>query len=143
MFVRSVLTMAAITSAASVAAQQGNTMIYLPTPSPAEAAAAAAAGPVLKAGTEVPLALSGSAKSRKFGVGQRVPLTVSADVRLGTTVVIPAGATAEGEVTAIEGKGVVAKPLYVRVNDKLVRLAGSFGAAGARATLGEDLAISQ
>jgi hypothetical protein len=71
-----------------------------------------------------------------------VPLTVTSDVKLGWTTVIPAGTEAVGEVTALKGKDITAKPLYVRVKGKAVRLAGTFGGTGARATLGEDLKLN-
>jgi hypothetical protein len=124
-------------------AQDGNWMVAAQAPKTA-AAAAAAAGPVLKAGTEVPLKLSDSAKAKKLAVGQRVPLAVATDVRLGTNVVIPAGAAAEGEVTALEGKNVAtAKVLNVRVAGKLVRLIGNFGGPRGRAFLGEDIKLAR
>jgi hypothetical protein len=115
-------------------AQEGNYMMPVQRPK-AATAAAGAQGPVLKAGTEVALKISDSAKSQKLGVGQRVPLVVASDVRLGTAVVIPAGTTGEGEVTTLQGKNVAAKALYVRLNGKLVRLSGDL----AKATLGEDV----
>ena len=120
---------------ANAVAQEGNYMMPVQRPKASAAAAAGAQGPVLRAGTEVALKLSDSAKNQKFGVGQRVPLVVTSDVRLGTAVVIPAGATGEGEVTALQGKTVAAKALYVRLNGKLVRLSGDL----AKATLGEDV----
>ena len=133
MFNRPVLGFVALVFAGSALAQEGNYL--MPVQRPKAKAATTAQGPVLKAGTEVALKLSDSARNQKFGVGQRVPLVVASDVRLGAAVVIPAGATGEGEVTALEGKNVAAKALYVRVNGKLVRLSGDL----AKATLGEDV----
>ncbi|QIK78234.1 hypothetical protein G7077_04260 [Sphingomonas piscis] len=128
--------------ASSAVAQSGNWMVDLPASPPAKpAAAATGSGPSLKAGTEVKLALAPAAKGKKLGVGQRVPLTVASDVKLGWTTVIPAGTEAEGEVTAVNGGDLTAKPLYVRVKGKAVKLAGTFGSSG-KATLGEDLKVN-
>ena len=121
-------------------AQQGNYM--MPVMPPQAAAAAQGQGAVLKAGTVVPLKLSDSAKGKKLGIGQRVPLTVASDVRLGAAVVIPAGASAEGEITAQSGTALTAKPLYVRVGNKLARLSGTFDGGKGRATLGEDVKLT-
>jgi hypothetical protein len=140
-----VLGAGAFVMAHAAIAQEGNWMVPALGAKPGAAAAAAAAtGPVLKAGTEVPLKLSDTAKGKKLGVGQRLPLAVATDVRLGTSVVIPAGAVAEGEITALEGKNVAAaKVLNVRVAGKLVRLIGSFGGPRGRAFLGEDIKVAQ
>jgi len=127
--------MAALSVSATAVAQQGNWMMPEPERRPAPATAAGAQGPLLKAGTEVSLRVSDSARTQKLGVGQRVQLVVASDVRLGSAVVIPAGATGEGEVTAVSGKTIAAKALYVRVNGKTVRLKGDL----AKATLGEDV----
>ena len=87
-------------------------MIPAPAPKASTAAPAPmAAGSVLKAGTIVPLKLADAAKGKKLGVGQRVPLAVASDLRVGSNIVIPAGAAAEGEITALEGKTVAAKVL--------------------------------
>jgi hypothetical protein len=121
-------------------AQQGNYM--MPVMPPPQAAAAQGAGAVLKAGTVVPLKLSEAAKGKKIAVGQRVPLTVAADVKLGAAVVIPAGASAEGEVTAQSGATLSAKPLYVRVGNKLARLSGTFDGGSGRVTLTDDVKLT-
>ena len=130
----------AMTCAASALAQQGNYM--MPILPPPAAAAQGHQGPVLKAGTPVQLKLSDSAKGKKIGVGQRVPLTVASDVRLGSAVVIPAGASAEGEVTGQSGATLTAKPLYVRVGNKLARLSGTFNSGSGKVTLSEDLKVT-
>ena len=140
---RCVIGLIAIAASGSAIAQDGNWMMPAPVRPAAAAAAAAAQGPVLKAGTEVPLKLSDAAKGKKLGVGQRVPLAVATDVRLGTTIVIPAGAAAEGEITALQGKGVAARVLNVRVGAKLVRLTGNFDGARGQAYLGEDVRVAQ
>lgn len=142
MSIRLALGLVALAGAGSALAQDGNWMVPAPAPKAGAAAAAAAQGPVLKAGTEVPLKLSDAAKGKKLGVGQRVSLAVASDVRLGSNVVIPAGAVAEGEITALQGSGVAAKALNVRVGSKLVRLTGSFDGARAKAFLGQDIKLS-
>lgn len=129
----------AMACAGSAMAQQGNYMMpVMPPPQ----AAAAQGGAVLKAGTVVPLKLSESAKGKKIGVGQRVPLTVASDVRLGSAVIIPAGASAEGEVTGQSGASVTAKPLHVRVGNKLARLSGTFNGGTGRVTLADDVKLT-
>lgn len=140
MSIRLALGLVAMTCAGSAMAQADNHMMPVLTPSPA-AAAPAYKGPVLKAGTPVQLKLSDAAKGKKIGVGQRVPLTVASDVRLGSAVVIPAGASAEGEVTEQRGAAVIAKPLYVRVGNKLARLSGTFDSGSGKVTLSEDLKV--
>lgn len=140
MAVRLALGFVAFACAGSALAQQGNYM--MPIMPPPQAAAKGGQGAVLKAGTPVSLKLSEAAKGKKIGVGQRVPLTVASDVRLGTAVIIPAGASAEGEVTGQKGALVTAKPLYVRVGNKLARLSGTFDGATGRATLTEDLKLT-
>lgn len=141
---RLTLGLIAFATAGSAIAQDGNWMIPAPArPAGAIAAAAAAQGPVLKAGTQVPLRLADAAKGKKLGVGQRVSLAVATDVLLGTTIVIPAGAAAEGEITALEGKVVAARALNVRVGAKLVRLTGKFDGGRGQAFLGEDVRVAQ
>ena len=144
MSVRLVLGLIALASAGGAYAQDGNWMVPAQGPAAGAAAAAAAAakGPVLKAGTEVSLKLADAAQGKKLGVGQRVPLAVASDVRLGSSIVIPAGAAAEGEITALQGKNVAAKVLNVRVAGKLVRLIGSFNGSSGRGFLGEDVKVA-
>lgn len=142
MSARLVLGLVALVSAGGALAQDGNWMVPAQGPAAGTAAAAAAKGPVLKAGTEVPLKLADAAQGKKLGVGQRVPLAVASDVRLGTNIVIPAGAAAEGEITALQGKNVAAKVLNVRVAGKLVRLIGSFNGSSGRGFLGEDVKVA-
>lgn len=142
MSARLVLGLVALVSAGGALAQDGNWMVPAQGPAASAAAAAAAKGPVLKAGTEVPLKLADAAQGKKLGVGQRVPLAVASDVRLGTNIVIPAGAAAEGEITALQGKNVAAKVLNVRVAGKLVRLIGSFNGSSGRGFLGEDVKVA-
>jgi hypothetical protein len=86
-----------------VAAQAAASQV--PAPAPAAAAPAAAIisssqESVLRSGTPVALTMSESitTNGKKLRVGQRVRLAVASDVRLGTSVVIPAGSLAEGEI---------------------------------------------
>lgn len=144
MNVRLIAAIGALFLGQTALAQEGNWMMPAPAPSAAaQKAVAVAQGPTLKAGTEVPLKLADSAKGRKLGVGQRVPLAVASNVTLGSAVVIPAGAVAEGEVTALQGKTLAARALNVRVGTKLVRLTGTFDGARAKAFLGEDIRVTQ
>lgn len=143
MFIRLASGLFAITCAGSAMAQQGNYMMPIMPPPQAVAAAQGQKGAVLKAGTPVPLKLSEAAKGKKLGVGQRVPLTVASDVRLGSAIVIPAGASAEGEVTGQRGAVVAAKPLYVRVGNKLARLSGTFDGGTGKVTLTEDVKLAE
>ena len=106
---------------------------------------------VLRAGTEVPLTMSESitTNGKKLRVGQRLKLAVASDVRLGTTVVIPAGSIAEGEVTDVRYKGmwgksgaIEARVLNVRVGERLIRLSGTFDDKGVTGTAGVVAAIA-
>jgi hypothetical protein len=100
---------------------------------------------VLRAGTPVPLVMSETitTNGKKLRVGQRVRMAVASDVRLGTSVVIPAGSIAEGEVTDVRNKGmwgksgrIEARALSVRVGDRLIRLSGTFDDKGVTGTAG-------
>ena len=106
---------------------------------------------VLRAGTEVPLTMSESitTNGKKLRVGQRLKLAVASDVRLGSTVVIPAGSIAEGEVTDVRYKGmwgksgaIEARVLNVRVGERLIRLSGTFDDKGVTGTAGVVAAIA-
>lgn len=100
---------------------------------------------VLRAGTEVPLRLEEALDSndKTMREGHRFRLTVANDVMLGTSVVIPAGTQATGEVTDLRRKGmwgksgrIVARVLNARVGDRLIRLTGSFDDKGVTGTAG-------
>ncbi len=100
---------------------------------------------LLRAGTEVPLLMSESitTNGKKIRVGQRIRMQVASDVRLGSSVVIPAGSLAEGEVTDVRFKGMwgksgrlEARALNVRVGDRLIRLSGTFDDKGVTGTAG-------
>lgn len=100
---------------------------------------------MLRAGTEVPLIMveSITTNGKKLRVGQRLRLQVASDVRLGSSVVIPSGSIAEGEVTDVKNKGmwgksgrIEARALNVRVGDRLIRLTGTFDDKGVTGTAG-------
>ncbi|HUE79399.1 MAG TPA: hypothetical protein VMN38_07190 [Sphingomicrobium sp.] len=100
---------------------------------------------VLRAGTEVPLMMAEgiTTNGKKLRVGQRIRMQVVSDVRLGSSVVIPAGSLAEGEVTDVKNKGmwgksgrIEARALNVRVGDRLIRLSGTFDDKGVTGTAG-------
>lgn len=68
---------------------------------------------------------------KKLRVGQRIRLQVASPVMLGSSVVIPTGCMAEGEITDVRNKGIwgssgriEARVLNVRVDDRSVRLPG-------------------
>jgi hypothetical protein len=106
---------------------------------------------VLRAGAEVPLVMSEgiTTNGKKLREGQRIHLAVASDVRLGSTVVIPAGSLAEGEITDVRNKGmwgksgrIEARVLNVRVGDRLIRLTGTFDDKGVTGTAGVVAAIA-
>ena len=106
---------------------------------------APAAGDVVRAGTAVPLVMAEGLDSNNKALreGQQFRMTVAHDVRLGTSVVIPAGSVATGEITEIRRKGmwgksgrINARVLNVRVGDRLIRLAGAFDDKGTTGTAG-------
>ena len=106
---------------------------------------------VLRSGTDVPLVMAESitTNGKKLRVGQRVKLNVASDVRLGSSVVIPAGSPAEAEVTDVRNKGmwgksgrIEARVLSVRVGDRLIRLTGTFDDKGVTGTAGVVAAVA-
>jgi len=141
-----------IALAALAAAQAAATLA----PAPTAPAAIAPAAPqavilssptesVLRAGTEVPLIMAESitTNGKNIRVGQRIRLQVASDVRLGSTVVVPAGSPAEGEVTDVRFKGmwgksgrIEARVLNARVGDRMIRLSGTFDDKGVTGTAG-------
>lgn len=130
------------------AAQPTQPATPLATSMPAPRQATIIASPtesVLRAGTEVPLVMSEgiTTNGKKVRVGQRIRLQVASDVRLGSSVVIPAGSLAEGEITDVKFKGMwgksgrlEARALNVRVGDRLIRLSGTFDDKGVTGTAG-------
>lgn len=111
---------------------------------------AAPAEKILRSGTDVPLTMSESitTNGKKLRVGQRIHLQVASPIMLGSTVVIPAGSLAEGEITDVRNKGmwgksghIEARALNVRVGDRLIRLSGTFDDKGVTGTAGVVAAI--
>lgn len=91
----------------------------------------------LHAGDAVPLATTVALSSKSASVGDRVPLTVAEDVRVGDRIVIPQGTPAMGEVATMQAKGafgqsgkLVVRPLYLTLGDRTIRLEGGGGAHG-------------
>ena len=93
---------------------------------------------VLPALSPVVVRLEANISSNKNKIGDRFPITVAEDVRVGDVVVIPAGSTGEGEVVhaARSGAGGKAGELilvarYVMVGDRQIRLRSfALGAQG-------------
>ncbi|HEX6740270.1 MAG TPA: hypothetical protein VF079_00550 [Sphingomicrobium sp.] len=109
----------------------------------ATAAQPVAAGILLPADTPIQLSTVDVLDSRSIRQGQRFALRVSEDVLVGSTVVIPKGAAAVGEVEAVSGKGMVGKagrlivrPLFVDVAGERVNLVGMIKERGADSTTG-------
>jgi hypothetical protein len=111
-----------------------------PPPSAAEPVAASQSGALVTvpALTPVYLRIDAELTSKKSRTGDRFPIHIDEDVRVGDIVVIPAGSAGEGEVihAAKSGAGGKAGELliaarYVRVGGKEVRLRSlSLGASG-------------
>ncbi|MDQ3247076.1 MAG: hypothetical protein M3Q52_09370 [Pseudomonadota bacterium] len=100
---------------------------------------------VLRAGTEIPLIMAEGISSNDKGLraGKQIRLQVASPVMLGGAVVIPAGASATGEVTDVRRKGmwgksggIQARVMNVRVGDRLIRLSGTFDDKGVTGTAG-------
>src|SRR5688572_6973950 len=79
--------------------------------------------------THVPVRIEQAVSSKTSKSGDRFPITVAEDVRVGDALVIPAGSAGEGEVihAARSGAGGKAGELilaarYVRVGDREIRL---------------------
>ena len=143
---------AAQASTAAPAAQAAAAPVASVAPAAKQAAIlSSATDNVLRAGTDVPLTMAESitTNGKKLRVGQRVRLTVASDVRLGSSVVIPAGSPAEAEVTDVRNKGmwgksgrIEARVLNVRVGDRLIRLTGTFDDKGVTGTAGVVAAVA-
>jgi len=102
----------------------------------------AAPGPVLRAGTPVPLVTLEALSSRSAQQGDQVALAVAADVRVGGKLVIPRGAVAAAEVARGQANGAYGRRgrleielLHVMVGDRPVRLTGRAAASGRRTPL--------
>lgn len=107
---------------------------------------------MLLTGTAVPLRVVSelTTKGKKLKPGDRFNLEVSEAVTLNGVTVIPVGSRAVGEVTSVRNKGMFGKSgnietrlLYVRANNRQIRItgriddkgaAGGVGAAAASAT---------
>lgn len=118
---------------------------------PIKAAPAAGQPLILRAGAEVPLRTREelTTKGKKLRVGQRVQLEVAANVEQQGVVVIPAGSPAVAEVTEVRNKGmwgksgyIAARVLSVRVNDRNIRLSGTFDDKGVTGTGGVVAAVA-
>jgi hypothetical protein len=100
---------------------------------------AAATGHFLEAGTVVPLKTRYelTTEGKRLKAGDRFDMEVVDAVVLDGHVVIPAGARAVGEVTAVRNKGmwgksgnIDARPLYVIVGERQLRLGGDVNDKG-------------
>lgn len=106
---------------------------------------------VLRTGTKVALKTSEelTTKGKKLRVGQHFNMEVAEAVLVNGQVVIPAGATAVGEITEVRNKGMwgksghlTAQMLYVSVNGRQIRLTGTFDDKGVTGTAGVVGAIA-
>lgn len=94
---------------------------------------------VLRVGTPVVLKLSESlsTKEKVAKINDRVRLEVAEPVMVGSTVVIPAGSPAVGELTEVRNKGMwgksgrlIGRVLSVSANGRTIRLSGTFDSKG-------------
>jgi len=98
---------------------------------------------VVPAQTSVQFSTVDPLDSRSVKQGQRFALRVAEDVTVGSTVVIPRGTPAVGEVEAVSGKGMVGKagrlelrPLFIEIAGQRVNLEGTSKERGADSTTG-------
>lgn len=91
----------------------------------------AAPSGVLPAGTPVRFVTDSVIDSRTVQQGQRFTIIVAEDVSVGSTLVLPKGARAIGEVEAVSGKGMfgksgslVLRPLFVEWGGQRINLEG-------------------
>jgi len=100
---------------------------------------------ILRAGTEVPLAMREelTTKKKKLRVGQRFQMEVASDVLVNGVVVIPAKTPAIGEITEVRNKGMWGKSGYInarvvslRMGDRHIRMTGTFDDKGVTGTAG-------
>ena len=113
----------------------------------------APAGPVLRAGTEVPLRTLEelTTKGKHLREGYRFELETTEPVMLQGHVVIPVGTHAIGEVTSVRNKGMLGRSgqietrlLYLRAGDRQIRLSGvsnDKGVAGTAGVVGTALVV--
>ncbi|WP_333840438.1 hypothetical protein [Novosphingobium sp.] len=132
---------AATTTTTTTVAPAATTSIVLP----------ATASDVLRAGAEVPLVTAEdlTTKGKALRVGQRVQMTVAANVEQGGVVVIPSGSPAVAEITEVRNKGmwgksgyIAARAVSVRVADRSIRLTGAFNDKGVTGTGGVVAAVA-
>jgi len=106
---------------------------------------------VLRVGTEVSLRMSEelTTKGKNLRPGQRFRMEVAENVTVNGQVVIPAGTPATGEVTEVRNKGmwgksgaINARPLYLQVNGRQIRLSGAMNDKGKTGTAGVVAAIA-
>jgi hypothetical protein len=96
-------------------------------PAPATEIAAVAApvtGPVLRAGTPVPMRMVEPLSSKTARQGQRIPLEVVEDVRVDGHVVIPKASRAFGEVVRVSAASSFGKAGRLSVKPMFVEVAG-------------------
>jgi len=110
-------------------------------------------GPVLRAGTEVPLRTleALTTKGKHLREGYRFELETTEPVMVQGHVVIPVGAHAIGEVTSVRNKGMLGRSgqietrlLYLRAGDRQIRLSGvsnDKGVAGTAGVVGTALVV--
>lgn len=98
----------------------------------APVATGASAQSVLPGGTPVPVALVEQISSKTARVGDRFAVRAAEDVRIGDTVVIPAGTMGAGEVTRVVRKGafgragrIETRMLYIGSSNRQIVLNGS------------------
>ena len=102
---------------------------------------------VLPAGTPVRLLTAAAVHSQSIVQGQRIPLQVADDVALNSSVIIPRGTPAVGEIESVTAKGMFGKaakftlrPLFVEVNGRRFNLRGTHREAGSKATAAAAIA---
>jgi hypothetical protein len=95
------------------------------------AAPAAAASAWLPAGEEILLETVSELSSKKQVKGDLVPLRVARAVRVEGAVLVPAGASATGQIVDARAKGALGmsgklsiRPLFIRQGDVTIRLGG-------------------
>jgi hypothetical protein len=120
-------------------------------PSAAPLVLGGSAQPMLRTGTAVQLQLEEllTTKGKKLRVGQHFRLSVREPVTVDEHVVIPVGAPATGEIIAVRNKGMWGKSghltaslLYVSVQDRQIRLTGTFDDKGVTGTGGVVAAVA-
>lgn len=105
-------------------------------------------GTVLRSGAEIHLRTRTELNSQTNHVGDRFELEVSDPVMLNGQVVIPAGSVATGEVTSVRRRGMWGRRglletrfLFLRVDDRQIRITGSGNGAGHTGTGGVAAAV--